>query len=210
MSFRRRPSAKHCLNPARRLNRRGKDHARGYLFSAKGAASFAAWGNAPGTGHTQDKNSAESAIHPKDLSDKPDVWDGRNGQVSRAFSAASVRVCFPGALPGALPQAGDDVAPLALSVQLSRLAGAGLPPRSHGLDKHRGSCADHPFSTGPWHKGFYTLYKLRNATDSRANFSFLLHIGSGQKSCFLSFSGLKAGLSGYCCTVCSRFPFDVS
>jgi hypothetical protein len=160
MISRRRPSAKHCLKPARRLNRRAKNHARGYLFSAKGAGSFAAWGNAPGTRHTQNKNSAESAIHPENLSDESNAWDDRNSQVSRAFSAAGVRACFP----AALPQAGHDVAPLALSVQLSRLAAADSPPRSHGLTGAaqtgygcRDGCASRLLFTGPWHKGLYKL-----------------------------------------------------
>jgi hypothetical protein len=83
-----------------------------YPFGANCAASFAAWGSAPGTMRMHKTNSAEGAAHPKHLSDTRHVWDYRDAPASRAFSATYMLACFP----GALPQATYEVAPLALVV----------------------------------------------------------------------------------------------
>ena len=69
-----------------------------YLFSAKGAVSLPAWGNAPGLVKSPSA-SAESAIHFGTVA------------LNRAFSAYR----RSGRIPGAAPQAKIDIAPLALN-----------------------------------------------------------------------------------------------
>jgi hypothetical protein len=69
-----------------------------YLFSAKGAVSLPAWGNAPGLVKSPSA-SVESAIH------------FGTAALNRAFSAHR----RSGRIPGAAPQAKIDIAPLALN-----------------------------------------------------------------------------------------------
>lgn len=71
-------------------------------FSAKGAVSFKAWGSAPGNWANRNP-SADSAIH----------FGTFPSALSRAFSAAAR--CYSN--PGAMPQASNDIAPLALHDQ---------------------------------------------------------------------------------------------